>query len=245
MRRRIAFARLVLDVHFWGQEFMSAMDLRSLHCILPSAILLGSSLAFAAGQTTTAAATETSTLLRQAPSAEGDSAAATANPTSADHRSQYVLGPADVIHVNVWKNTDLSETVTVDPNGFVSLPLLGDIHVAGMTTNQIAADLDSRFTAYVVSPQVTVSIVDIRSRQAYVMGKVGKPGGYPLMGPITVLQLIAQAGGLTPYAKRKDIYVLRTANGRVQKFPFNYDKVARGSDLGNIVLQPGDTVIIP
>jgi polysaccharide export outer membrane protein len=162
-----------------------------------------------------------------------------------DRRPQYVIGPADVIHINVWKDTDLSQTVTVDPNGFVSLPLVGDIHVAGMTTDQMAAVLGSRLASFVVSPQVTVSVVDIRSRQVYVMGKVGKAGGYPLITPVTVLQLIAEAGGLNPYAKRKDIYVLRSANGRTEKLSFNYDQVTRGNGSDNIVLQPGDTVIVP
>ncbi len=164
---------------------------------------------------------------------------------TSDPLSQYAIGPADVIHINVWKNTDLSQTLTVDPNGFVSVPLLGEIHVAGMTTNQLGTLLASGYKSYVVSPQVTVSVVDIKSRQVYVMGQVGKAGGYPLIAPITVLQLIAQAGGLNTYAKRKDIYVLRAKNGQTEKLPFNYVKVTHGDAKQNIVLQPGDTVIVP
>jgi len=159
--------------------------------------------------------------------------------------SQYTLGVADVIRVNVWKNTDISQTVTIGPDGFVSLPLLGDVHVAGMTTNQLALALTSKLSSYMVSPQVTVSVVEIRSRQVYVMGQVGKPGGYPLIAPITVLQLIAQAGGLNTFANRKNIYVLRAANGHAQKLLFNYSKVIRGDSRQNINLQPGDTVIVP
>ena len=167
------------------------------------------------------------------------------DPASAPRQSEFAIGPADVIHVTVWKDTDLSQTVTVDPNGFVSLPLLGAVRVAGMTTDQISAELESRLASYMVSPQVTVSVVDIRSRQVYIMGKVGRAGGYPLLAPITVLQLIAQAGGLNAYAKRKDIYVLRTERGHTEKLLFNYDKVTRGDGSGNIALQPGDTVIVP
>jgi len=159
--------------------------------------------------------------------------------------SQYAIGAADVIHINVWKNADLSQTLTVDPDGFVSVPLLGDIHVAGMTTNQLGAILASRFKSYVVSPQVTVSVIDIRSRQVYVMGQVGKAGGYPLIAPITVLQLIAQAGGLNTFAKRKNIYVLRAKSGTTEKLPFNYVDVTHGDGRQNIMLQPGDTVIVP
>ena len=159
--------------------------------------------------------------------------------------SQFTLGAADVIHINVWKNADLSQTVTVGPDGFVSLPLLGDVHVAGMTTNQMAQHITSRLNAYVVSAQVTVSVIDVRSRQVYVMGQVGKPGGYPLVAPITVLQLIAQAGGLNTFANRKRIFILRGSNGDTQQLKFNYTNAIHGDVKQNISLKPGDTVIVP
>jgi polysaccharide export outer membrane protein len=159
--------------------------------------------------------------------------------------SQFTLGAADVIRVNVWKNADLSQTVTVGPDGFVSLPLLGDVRAAGMTANQLAQDLSSRLSSYVVSAQVTVSVVDIRSRQVYVMGQVGKPGGYPLIAPITVLQLIAQAGGLNTFANRKGIFILRGSKADLQRLKFNYISAIRGDVNQNINLQPGDTVIVP
>jgi polysaccharide export outer membrane protein len=159
--------------------------------------------------------------------------------------SQLTLGAADVIRVNVWKNADLSQTVTVGPDGFVSLPLLGDVHAAGMTANQLAQDLSSRLSNYVVSAQVTVSVVDIRSRQVYVTGQVGKPGGYPLIAPITIIQLIAQAGGLNTFANRKGIFVLRGSKGDLQRLKFNYISAIHGDVKQNIILQPGDTVIVP
>lgn len=204
------------------------------------------SLLSADGQTS-APANEGVQLLDQAHSGtnEHDRSSPDATTSHMDRRSQYVIGPADVIHVNVWKNTDLSQSVTVDPNGFVSLPLLGDVHVAGMTTDQMAAVLSSRLASYMVNPLITVSVVDIRSRQVYITGEVGKSGAYPLIVPVTILQLIAQAGGLNAYAKRKDIYVLRTTNGRTEKLPFNYTKVTHGDGRDNILLQPGDTVIVP
>jgi polysaccharide export outer membrane protein len=159
--------------------------------------------------------------------------------------SQLILGPADVIRINVWKNTDLSQTVTIGPDGFISLPLLGDVHVAGMTSNQLAQELTSKLGSYVVSAQVTVSVVDIRSRQVYMTGQVGKPGGYPLIAPITVLQLIAQAGGLNTFANRKEIVILRNVGGSVQRLKFNYNHAVHGDPKQNINLQPGDTVIVP
>jgi polysaccharide export outer membrane protein len=147
--------------------------------------------------------------------------------------------------VNVWKSPDLSQTVTIGPDGFVSLPLLGDVHAAGLTSNQLARDLSSRLSSYVVNAQVTVSVVDIRSRQVFVTGQVGKPGAYPLIVPITVLQLIAQAGGLNTFANRKGIFVLRGTKGDIQRIKFNYTNAIHGDVKQNISLLPGDTVIIP
>jgi polysaccharide export outer membrane protein len=165
--------------------------------------------------------------------------------TSLAATSQLALGPADVIRINVWKNADLTQTVTIGPDGFVSLPLLGDVHVAGMTANDLAQDLKSKLRSYVVNAQVTVSVVDIRSRQVYVTGQVGRPGGYPLIAPISVLQLLAQAGGLNTFANRKEIVILRGSGSNVQRLKFNYNNAVHGDAKQNISLQPGDTVIVP
>jgi polysaccharide export outer membrane protein len=159
--------------------------------------------------------------------------------------SRFMLGPADVIHVNVWKNTELSQTVTVGPDGFISLPLLSDIHVAGMTANELAQTLRIKLDNYIVNPQVTVSVVDIRSRKVFVLGQVGKPGGYPLAGPIDVLQLIAQAGGLSTYANREGITILRAGKGGTEKIRVNYNNVVHGDGKQNVYLQPGDMVVVP
>lgn len=176
-----------------------------------------------------------------------DSTRAASNtvPGASAIASQFVLGTADVIKISVWKNADLSQTVTIGPDGFVSVPLLGDVHVAGMTANQLAQDLKSRLSSYILNAQVTVSVVDIRSRQVYVTGQVGKPGGYPLIVPVSVLQLIAQAGGLNTFANRKDIVILRGSGGHVERLKFNYNSAVRGDPKQNITLQAGDTVIVP
>jgi len=167
-------------------------------------------------------------------------------PASIDtSSSRYTLGAADIIRVNVWKNADLSQTVTIGPDGFVSLPLLGDVHAAGLTADQLAKDLASRLTSYVVNAQVTVSVAEIRSRLVFITGQVGKPGAYPLITPITVLQLIAQAGGLNTFANRKGIFILRGNTANAQRLKFNYTSAIQGDVKQNINLQPGDTVIIP
>ena len=159
--------------------------------------------------------------------------------------SQYALGTSDIIHVNVWKSAELSQTLTIGPDGFVSMPLLGDIHVAGLTTSELAHELARQMKDYIVNAQVTVSIVEIRSRQVFITGQIGKPGAYPLISPVTVLQLIAQAGGLNTFANRKSIFILRSGNAQARKLPFNYTTALRGDMKQNILLQPGDTVIIP
>jgi polysaccharide export outer membrane protein len=159
--------------------------------------------------------------------------------------SQFALGVGDVIRVSVWKNTDLSQTVILGPDGFVTLPLMGEIHVAGMTANQLGRLIESKLKSYVVNPQVTVSMVEIHSRQVFVLGQVTKPGSFPLIAPITVLQLIAEAGGLNIYANRKGIFILRIENDTTKKIPFNYSEVMKGNAKQNLTLQPGDTVVVP
>jgi polysaccharide export outer membrane protein len=184
-----------------------------------------------------------STGTKAAPVEDVNHPAATASVGAAT--SRYTLGAADNIRVNVWKNNDLSQTVTIGPDGFVSLPLLGDVHAAGLTADQLAKDLTSRLASYMVNAQVTVSVVEIHSRQVFITGQVGRPGAYPLIVPITVLQLIAQAGGLNTFASRKGIFILRGTTGNVQRLKFNYTSAIHGDVKQNINLQPGDTVIIP
>ena len=179
------------------------------------------------------------------PAFSGSAATGPVDTGPASGSSLYALGPADIIHVSVWKNADLSQTVTVGPDGFVSLPLLGDVHVAGLTTKQLSSSLSAKLSSYVVSAQVTVSVVEIRSRQIFVTGQVGKPGAYSLIVPITVLQVIAQAGGLTTFADRKKILILRPSNSQVERLRFNYTSAINGDARQNINLQPGDTVIVP
>jgi polysaccharide export outer membrane protein len=217
--------------------------MRSYSPIRPFAILLALGLS-ATNNLAQSVAVAGSDALRLSNAGPPDTASNT-DAQTAIRTSKFTLGAADVIRVNVWKNADLSQTVTVGPDGFVSLPLLGDVRAAGMTANQLAKDLSARLSSYVVSAQVTVSVVDIRSRQIYVMGQVGKPGGYPLIAPITVLQLIAQAGGLNTFANRKGIFILRGSKGDLQRLKFNYIRAIHGDVNQNINLQPGDTVIVP
>jgi len=159
---------------------------------------------------------------------------------------EYRVGESDMLQISVWKEPDLSKTVSVRPDGMISLPLIGEVKVIGMTSAEIQDVVAAKLKAYLLNPRVTVEITEIKSRRVFITGEIVRPGLYPLAGPTTVLQLIAQAGGFTPFAKRKSIVILRQENGQPHKYPFNYSDVVHGrSAEQNIALSPGDTVVVP
>jgi polysaccharide export outer membrane protein len=156
----------------------------------------------------------------------------------------YQLGIGDVIHVSVWREQELTQTAVVRPDGKISLPLMGEISVAGKTATEVKAKVRDRLLQFVTDPQVTVSVLEIHSRQVYITGQVQRPGAYPLVGSINVLQLIASAGGLTPFAHKKGIVILDST--QTQKEKFDYASAIQGRDKNNrLVLSPGDTVVVP
>jgi polysaccharide export outer membrane protein len=160
--------------------------------------------------------------------------------------SDYTIGADDVLEVIVWREKDLSAEVKVRPDGKVSLPLVNDIQAGGLTPEAFRASVTTAVTKFVEAPSVTVIVKQINSRQVFVMGEVVKPGTYPLTAPTSVLQILAQAGGPTPYAKKDEIGVMRTVDGKTTRHQFNYNDVIRGRRIEqNIMLRPGDTVIIP
>lgn len=161
---------------------------------------------------------------------------------------EYVVGEPDVLRINVWKEPEISQpSIVVRPDGRISLPLIGEVKVSGMTPREIEAVLVERLQATALKDaRVTVTVVETGSKIVYVTGQVAKPGAYPLVMPTDVLQIIAKAGGLTPFAHSKAVFVLRQAEGGKQKLPVNYAQVLRGHNPEqNLNLQPGDTVVIP
>jgi polysaccharide export outer membrane protein len=160
--------------------------------------------------------------------------------------SGYLIGPADVLSIVFWRDKDMSADVVVRPDGKISLPLLDEIQAAGLTPEQLRAHLAAAAAKYVEEPNATVVVKEIHSRKVFITGQVAKPGTYDLVGDLTVLQLIAMAGGLQEYADAKSIVVLRTENGRQQSHKFNYKDVIRQKHVEqNMVLKPGDTVVVP
>jgi polysaccharide export outer membrane protein len=167
-------------------------------------------------------------------------------PDVAPPPADYVIGLDDVLSVVFWRDKDMSADVAVRPDGQISLPLLNDVRAAGLTPAQLRDRLTEEAKRFVNEPNVSVVVRQINSRRVFITGQVGKPGPYQLTGPITVLQLIATAGGLLEYAHGKEIIVVRTENARQVSYRFNYnDVIARRNLRQNIALKPGDTVIVP
>lgn len=160
--------------------------------------------------------------------------------------STYIIGPEDVLDINVWKEPDNSKTVPVRPDGKISLPLLNDVMAAGLTPMQLQSVLTEGLKKFISEPQVTVIVTAVNSRRIYILGEVARTGALPMLPNMTVLQALSAAGGLSQFAKMNGIYVLRTENGRQVTFPFNYKEVVRGKrPEQNILLKSGDTIVVP
>jgi len=158
----------------------------------------------------------------------------------------YSIAPEDVLTIDVWKEPEISRTVPVRRDGKISLPLLNDVQAAGLTPTQLGAEIVERLRATIVHPQVTVIVAQMSSLRIYILGQVTRGGAYPLVPDMTVMQALSIAGGFTPYANLKKIYVMRNENGASKIFPMNYKQVISGRKTAqNIYLKPGDTIVVP
>jgi polysaccharide export outer membrane protein len=168
-----------------------------------------------------------------------------ASRTTAAAGPSYVIGADDTLHIDVWKEPDLTVTLPVRPDGMISLPLLNDVQAAGLTPMQLASSLTEKLKRYLADPRVTVVVTQMNSQRIYVTGEVLHTGAMPLLPNMTVLQALASAG-FTPFANTKGIYVLRVENGKQQKLPVNYKQLVKGEAMGqNILMKPGDTIVVP
>jgi polysaccharide export outer membrane protein len=160
--------------------------------------------------------------------------------------ASYTIGPDDVLAILFWRDKDTSTEVMVRPDGKITLPLLNDVQAAGMTPDQLRGAIQKLSEKYFQDPNVSVVVKAVNSRKVFVTGAVAKPGPYLLTSRTTVLQMLAQAGGLGDFAKKDKIAVLRTENGETKRYRFNYNDVIDGKKLEqNIELRPGDTLIVP
>jgi len=158
----------------------------------------------------------------------------------------YTIGEQDVLEIAVWKEKEMSVTAVVRPDGKIDVPLVNEIYVVGLSPVELQALLVKKLEPYVTVPEVTVSVREINSRKVYLLGQVAHPGVFHINSTTTVGQILAQAGGLKDFAKRKKIYVLRNVNHAQVRIPFNYDAVIKGQKGSqDFALMPGDTIVVP
>ena len=158
----------------------------------------------------------------------------------------YYIGPGDVLEISVWKEAELSRTVVVPPDGAVSFPLIDAVKATNLTVTGLKTIIKKKLAEYVPDPTVTVMLMEINSLKAYVIGKVNNPGEFQINLDSNVMQILAKAGGLTPFASKSNIMILRKRKGGIEKIPFDYGQVEKGKHLEqNIVLKIGDVVVVP
>lgn len=160
------------------------------------------------------------------------------------NEQEYRLGAGDKLRVEVYGEAQLSQSLQVRPDGKITLPLVGDTAAAGRTAIELRDSVTTSLKEYITNPVVTVIVVEATAAQVYIIGEVATPGAQVMQGPMTVLQALAQAGGLKEFADRGDIRILRKGNLGTLTIPFNYKDAIRGR-IEPVYLQPGDTVVVP
>jgi polysaccharide export outer membrane protein len=183
------------------------------------------------------------------PKAAAEPQPAAADKTTSEPKSvagpDYIIGADDMLHISVWKEPDLTETLPVRPDGKISLPLLNDVVAAGLTPTQLADSITTKLKKFISDPRVTVVVTAMNSQKIYILGEVLHPGTTILQPNMTVLQALASAG-FTQFANTKSIYLLRNDNGKQQKISVHYRELVKGEQIDqNIVLKPGDTIVVP
>jgi polysaccharide export outer membrane protein len=159
----------------------------------------------------------------------------------------YIIGPADRLRVDVWQNDKLTlSDVPVRPDGMITVPLAGDVMAQGLTTDELTAAIAEKLSEYIQQPTVTVVVLAPFSKRAFVLGEVRNPGPISLSAETSVLDAITAAGGFSVFAKKSQVRVLRRLDGKELDYVFNYDKFVAGKAPGtNVLLRPGDTVLVP
>ncbi len=158
----------------------------------------------------------------------------------------YLIGPEDILEISVWKDPSLTKEVVVRPDGKISFPLIGELRAGGVSVEELEKELKSGLEKFIPDVVVTVMVIKVNSLKIYVLGKVARPGVYSIGKPLNVLQALALAGGLTPFAKAKKILILRNENSQHIRIRFNYEKIEKGEFLEqNIPLHSGDVLVVP
>jgi polysaccharide biosynthesis/export protein len=157
----------------------------------------------------------------------------------------YLIGAGDSLSINVWKEPTLGGNVRVRPDGYITLPLINEVQVVGLTTSNLRKTLEEKYKEYTTDPFVTIRVEGIASSEVFLVGQVGKSGAFPLSGNETLLQLLTRAGGLGVFADRSNIRVVRRDGDRVTEYIVDYDAIIRGDLKQDVLLRPGDRIIVP
>jgi polysaccharide biosynthesis/export protein len=168
-------------------------------------------------------------------------------PADAQKLPSYRLNAGDVLMISVWKEEDLQREVVILPDGTVSFPLAGHVNAAGLTPDELQKTLSQRIEQYIpdAADLVSVSVLQVNGNKVFVIGLVNKPGEFQIMQPMTVLQALSLAGGLTQFASEESIKIIRREAGKETAIPFDYSVVKQGRDLeSNIELKSGDVVVV-
>jgi polysaccharide export outer membrane protein len=158
----------------------------------------------------------------------------------------YRLNPGDILSISVWNEDALQQEVMVLPDGTISFPLVGILKVANRTPEQIQAEIKVKLSRLIPDPEINLTVRAVEGNNIFIIGKVNRPGRFPMTRPTDVVQALSLAGGFTPYAKTEDIQILRRTGKRQKSINFDYSKIAEGKALEtNILLQSGDTIVVP
>jgi len=180
------------------------------------------------------------------PALAQEAGSSSAAPPAASAAGGYMVNPGDILEISVWKEIDLQKQVVVRPDGYFSFPLTGDIRAEGRTVEDVRGDVAARVSRFVPDPVVSVAILKAEGSKVYVVGQVNRPGEFPINRFVDIVQAISMAGGTTPFAQLDNIKVLRRDGTTQTAIPFAYGDIAAGKRLQqNIVLKPGDTVLVP
>jgi polysaccharide export outer membrane protein len=167
-------------------------------------------------------------------------------PRPATDNPNYLIGPDDELNVSIWREPDISRSVPVRPDGKISLPLVNDVQAVGLTPMQLGAEITTRLKKFIADPQVTIIVTRINSQRIFILGEVPRAGAYPMLPNMTVLEALSLAGGVTAFAKQSKIHILRMEDGKQLNLPFNYKEALHGQHSEqNIILKPGDTIVVP
>ncbi len=158
----------------------------------------------------------------------------------------YHIGPGDMLEISVWKDPELTKQIVVPPDGVISFPLIENINVTNLTVADLKQFIAQKLSEFVPDATVTVMLLEVNSLKAYVIGKVNSPGEFDISLETNVMQILAKAGGLTPFASSGNINILRQQKNKIVKIPFDYSDVEKGKNLEQyILLLPGDVIVVP